>query len=64
VSSFTGRRGGAPTPWGAKCWKCFLDNDRDIARAIRYVEKNPSKEGKKPQRWPFIVPWSGGEGGS
>jgi len=27
----------------AKCWKCFLDDDEAIGRAIRYVEANPAK---------------------
>jgi REP element-mobilizing transposase RayT len=35
-------------------WKVFLDPD-DVARAIRYVEMNPVKEGLPPQRWPFVV---------
>lgn len=55
LASFSGRRGGPPTPWAAKCWKCFLDNDRDVARAVRYVEENPAKEGKPPQHWSFVV---------
>ncbi len=57
LCSFTDRRGLSPTPWGAKCWKCFLDDHRGIARAIRYVEENPTKEGKRRQQWPFVVPW-------
>jgi REP element-mobilizing transposase RayT len=50
-------RGRVPTPWAAKCWKCFLDTDRDIVRAIRYVEDNPAKEGKPRQRWSFVTAW-------
>lgn len=42
--------------WGENLWKVFLDTPNDIARAIRYVEKNPLKEGKPTQRWSFIVP--------
>ena len=59
LAGFTGRRGDHPTPWAAKCWKCFLNDDDEILRAIRYVENNPIKEGKRPQRWPFVVPWQG-----
>ena len=29
---------------------------RDILRAIRYVEDNPRKEGKRRQRWKFVTP--------
>src|SRR5260370_1534239 len=49
--------GSLPTPWAAKCWKVFLDSAEDIERAIRYVQNNPVKEGKRPQRWPFVVPY-------
>ena len=38
-------------------WKVFLDSPEDIARAIRYVEDNPGKEGKPRQRWTFVVPF-------
>lgn len=57
LGSFTDRRGIRPTPWAAKCWKCFLDDAQAIARAIHYVQRNPIKEGKRPQQWSFIVPW-------
>lgn len=57
LASFTGRRGDAPTPWAAKCWKRFLETDEDICRAIRYVQQNPVKEAKPPQHWSFVVPW-------
>lgn len=56
LSRFTVPRGGSPTPWALNLWKCFLDTPADIARAVRYVEENPTKEGKRPQRWSFVVP--------
>ena len=34
-----------------------MDSDDDIARAIRYVEENPCKEGKPRQHWWFVAPW-------
>ena len=64
LASFTGRRGGARTPWAENCWKCFLNDEREIARAVRYVEDNPGKEGKRPQRWSFVVPCVGNVAGS
>ena len=64
LASFSGRRGGPPTPWAEKCWKCFLDDDCDVARAVRYVEENPGKESKPPQRWSFVVTPSHHVGGS
>jgi REP element-mobilizing transposase RayT len=57
LGMLTDRRGSLPTPWAAKCWKCFLDDNADIARAIRYVEENPAKEGKRRQSWSFVVRW-------
>lgn len=38
-------------------WKAFLDSADDFVRAIRYVENNPVKEGKPPQRWSFVTPY-------
>jgi hypothetical protein len=49
--------GSFPSPWARKWWKVFLDDEEDILRAIRYVERNPRKEGKPPQRWSFVVPY-------
>ena len=36
-------------------WKVFLEPE-DLPRAIRYVQENPLKEGKKKQEWKFVVP--------
>jgi REP element-mobilizing transposase RayT len=41
--------------WARGQWKVFLNSQRDIERAIRYVEGNPEKEGLRPQQWSFIV---------
>jgi len=57
LNSFPQRDGTFPSPWARKCWKVFLNNDDDILRAIDYVEKNPVKEGKPPQRWSFVMPF-------
>ena len=42
--------------WADGAWKVFLDSPEALARAIRYVEGNPAKEGKPPQRWSFVTP--------
>jgi REP element-mobilizing transposase RayT len=39
-------------------WKVFLDPE-DVPRAIKYVEDNPIKEGKPPQRWSFVTRYTG-----
>ncbi len=50
--------GTLPTPWSVKCWKVFLNCEADVGRAIRYVEDNPVKEGKRRQTWSFVTPFS------
>jgi hypothetical protein len=44
-----------PSCWAEKCWKVYLDTREDEERAIRYVEGNPQKEGKRRQRWSCVV---------
>jgi REP element-mobilizing transposase RayT len=39
-------------------WKVYLHR-ADVPFAIRYVEGNPEKEGKRHQRWSFVVPYDG-----
>jgi REP element-mobilizing transposase RayT len=57
--------GTVPSPWARKGWPVFLESDQRILGAIDYVEKNPLREGKRPQRWSFVVPFmpSGGHSG-
>ena len=51
--------GRLPTVWGRGQWKVFLNNEAAIVRAIEYVRSNPVKEGKPPQKWPFVIPFDG-----
>jgi REP element-mobilizing transposase RayT len=60
IHPFGNTRGASGRP--PKCfargeWKVFLDSVVDVLRAIAYVERNPVKEGKKFQRWPFVTPF-------
>jgi REP element-mobilizing transposase RayT len=48
-----------PSMWAEGQWKVFLDNEEAIEAAIRYVEENPAKEGKPPQKWSFVTPFGG-----
>jgi REP element-mobilizing transposase RayT len=48
---------GDRTMWGAHGWNVYLDNIPAVKRAIRYVEANPEKEGKKRQRWSIVTPF-------
>lgn len=43
--------------WGEHGWNIALETEQAVWRAIRYVERNPLKEGKKPQRWSFVIPF-------
>ena len=36
-----------------------LDSEVAIEEAIHYVEDNPLKEGKPPQKWSFVTPFAG-----
>jgi REP element-mobilizing transposase RayT len=42
--------------WGEHGWNVFLESVAAVERAIRYVNTNPVKEGKRPQRWSFVLP--------
>jgi REP element-mobilizing transposase RayT len=48
-----------PSLWAEGQWKVYLDTEEAIEEAIRYVEENPIKEGKPPQKWPFVTPFAG-----
>jgi REP element-mobilizing transposase RayT len=44
--------------WGAHGWNVYLDSFEAVRRAIRYVERNPLKEGKRLQRWSIVTPFN------
>lgn len=52
-----------PHMWAESQWKVYLDSEEQIETAIRYVNENPEREGKKPQRWSFVSPFRGVESG-
>ncbi|HEY7118929.1 MAG TPA: transposase [Tepidisphaeraceae bacterium] len=54
MSRYASKAMSLPTPWVRNCWKVFLDHRAGIDRAIGYVERNPLKEGMRPQRWNLI----------
>ncbi len=43
--------------WGAHGWNVYGETVAAVERAIRYVNENPLKEGKKRQHWSFVVPF-------
>jgi REP element-mobilizing transposase RayT len=56
---FVAADGKLPSMWAERHWKVFLDNEEAIEAAIRYVEENPAKEGKLPQKRSFVTPFGG-----
>jgi REP element-mobilizing transposase RayT len=57
LAAFRSEAGEYPSPWGRNCWRVYLDNPEAIRRAIAYVQENPLREGKRLQRWPFVIPY-------
>jgi REP element-mobilizing transposase RayT len=57
LQEYRANDGSIPSPWSSKVWKVFLDCDYDVRRAIQYTEENPEKDGLKPQKWGFVVPY-------
>jgi REP element-mobilizing transposase RayT len=54
------REGGRlPSLWAEGQWKVYLDNEEAINEAVHYVEENPVKEGRPPQRWSFVTAFGG-----
>ncbi len=45
-----------PPVWAKGCWKVFLDTPAGVTRAIDYVNANPERDGKPPQRWSVVTP--------
>ena len=51
--------GCVPSPWARKYWCPFVDDERYMEAAIKYIEGNPVKAGLKRQRWSFVKPYRG-----
>jgi REP element-mobilizing transposase RayT len=58
-----GSRSRPPAMWAAKQWKTYLDDEQAIEEAVRYVEENPEREGKRRQAWSFVTRFAGLEQG-
>jgi REP element-mobilizing transposase RayT len=58
LRNYATNRGTVPTPWTAKCWSVFVNDDAQLMAAIRYVERHPMKEGLAPQLWSFVTPFT------
>ena len=45
--------------WTRGGWKVFLDHPDEIRRTIKYIERNPTKNGLPEQRWEFVRAYDG-----
>jgi REP element-mobilizing transposase RayT len=45
--------------WGGPGWKVFLNTREDVERTIKYIEDNPIRARRPPQRWTFVKPYDG-----
>ena len=57
LASHCTAEGSTPSPWSRRSWRVYLNDDLHVRNAIRYVEANPTREGKPVQHWPFVVPY-------
>lgn len=51
-------RGRLPSVWAQDFWKVFLFTADDIRRSVLYLERNPERDGKRPQHWSFVTPFT------
>jgi REP element-mobilizing transposase RayT len=47
--------GSVPSVWAEGLWKVYCRAPAHLRSAIRYVERNPMREGLRPQRWRFVT---------
>ena len=45
--------GSLPSIWASQYWKVYIDDAEHLEAAVRYVRKNPRKDGLVGQRWWF-----------
>jgi REP element-mobilizing transposase RayT len=45
------------SPWCQHGWNVYLGSDRDVRRAIDYVNKNPVRDGLPAQGWNCVKPF-------
>jgi REP element-mobilizing transposase RayT len=50
--------GTLPSPWARNSWVVYVFSEEHLLQAIRYVNQNPLKEGKKCQTWSFVREYS------
>ena len=59
MESYREKEGRLPSMWGEGQWIVYLDSEESIINAIRYVNENPTREGRPFQNWSFVTPFDG-----
>jgi REP element-mobilizing transposase RayT len=57
LASYERADGSVPSIWSEGMWKVFCMDTAHVECAIKYVNRNPTREGKKNQEWSFISVW-------
>jgi REP element-mobilizing transposase RayT len=58
LASYRQKDGTLPSLWARNSWIVYVFSEEHLLQAIRYVNQNPLKEGKKPQNWTFVRAYS------
>jgi REP element-mobilizing transposase RayT len=58
LANYRQKDGTLPSPWARNSWVVYVFCEEHLVQAIRYVNQNPLKEGKKPQNWTFVRDYS------
>jgi REP element-mobilizing transposase RayT len=48
--------GSVPCMWAGGLWKVYCDDVKHVENAKKYVQENPTREGKREQNWSFVSP--------
>lgn len=59
MEAFRDEKGRLPSMWGENQWIKYLDTESAIENAISYVLDNPVRENLRPQKWLFVMPFTG-----
>jgi REP element-mobilizing transposase RayT len=54
LANFREKDGTLPSAWARNSWVVYMFSEEHLLQAIRYVNQNPLKEGKKRQNWSFV----------
>ena len=59
MAAYRETEGRLPKMWAKNQWISYLDSEHSIEQAIAYVERNPTREGMRLQKWTCVMPFTG-----